>query len=97
MPALDRLAGRLKGQEIVLLPLCVDEGGIAAGRRFYREIGIWTLPLYAAEFLRVELALAVSALPTTLLIDPQGRELGQREGPFAWDSDVSIMQLSSQR
>lgn len=97
MPTLDRLAARLKGQDVTLLPLCVDEGGIAAGQRFYRELGIRNLPLYAAEFLRVELAFAVSALPTTLLLDRNGRELGRREGPFAWDSDDSVAQLSSLR
>lgn len=97
MPAFDRLATRLKGQDVTFLPLCVDAGGIAAGRRFYREIGIRNLPLYSAELLRVELAFAVSALPTTLLIDRNSRELGRREGSFAWDSDNSVAQLSSLR
>lgn len=93
MPALDRLQARLGGTGFSVVPLCIDAEGIARGRRFFDEIGIVNLPLFWAEPLRVQLALAFVGLPTTLLIDRQAREIGRLQGPAVWDSDDAIRQL----
>ena len=93
MPMLDRLEKRIGGADFAVLPLCIDAGGIGQGRQFYDEIGIVSLPLYWAEPLRVQLALAFVGLPTTLLIDRQSREIGRIQGPFAWDSDAAVKQI----
>lgn len=93
MPMLDRLEKRIGGADFAVLPLCIDDAGIDRGRRFYDEIGLANLPLYWAEPLRVQLALAFVGLPTTLLIDRQTREIGRLQGPFAWDSDDAVKQI----
>ena len=93
MPTLDRLQSRLGGADFAVLPLCINDAGIGRGRRFYDEIGIFDLPLYWAEPLRVQLALAFIGLPTTLLIDRQSREIGRLQGPFAWDSEDAVAQI----
>lgn len=93
MPMLDRLEGRLGGPDFLVLPLCIDAEGIERGRAFYDEIGLVNLALYWAEPLRASLALGFVGLPTTLLLDRQGREIGRLQGPFEWDSDDSIGQL----
>ncbi|MGQ0563858.1 MAG: TlpA family protein disulfide reductase [Gemmobacter sp.] len=95
MPTLDRLEARLGGADFAVLPLCVDAPGIGQGRQFYDEIGLVNLPLYWAEPLRVQLALAFIGLPTTLLIDRQTREIGRLQGPFEWDSESAVKQLVS--
>lgn len=93
MPMLDRLQARLGGPEFMVLPLCIDDEGIARGRAFYDEIGIANLSLYWAESLRVQLALAFIGLPTTLLIDRQTREMARLQGPFEWDSKDALRQI----
>lgn len=93
MPMLDRLQGRIGSADFLVLPLCIDDGGIDRGRRFYTDIGIATLPLYWAESLRVRMAFAFIGLPTTLLIDRQSREIGRLQGPFDWDSDDAVFQI----
>ena len=95
MPTLDRLEAQLGGADFMVLPLCIDEDGIGRGRAFYDEIGIADLPLYWAEPLRVQLALAFVGLPTTLLVDRQSREIGRLQGPFAWDSKDTMKQIAS--
>lgn len=95
MPMLDSLQAQLGGPDFMVLPLCIDSGGISRGRAFFDEIGIATLPLYWAEPLRVQLALAFIGLPTTLLIDRQTREIGRLQGPFAWDSKQAVAQMQS--
>ena len=95
MPTLDRLEAQLGGPDFAVLPLCIDSTGIDRGRRFYTEIGIANLPLYWAEPLRVQLALAFVGLPTTLLIDRQGREIGRLQGPFEWDTPAALRQIDA--
>lgn len=95
MPMLDRLERRLGGADFAVLPLCIDAGGIGRGRRFYDEIGLTDLPLYWAEPLRVQLALAFVGLPTTLLVDRQGREIGRLQGPFDWHGEDAVNQITS--
>jgi len=59
------------------------------------EIGIRHLGLYLAEDIRAMLAFAVIGLPTTLLIDRQGRERGRLTGPAEWDSADAIAQFQT--
>lgn len=93
MPELDALAAHLGDVDFLVLPLCVDDGGIALGRRFFDDIGIRNLDLYWAESLRVQLAFGFVGLPTTLLIDSSTREIGRLQGPFDWNSADSKNQF----
>lgn len=95
MPTLDALQGRLGGDEFHVLPLSIDRAGLDPVRRFYAEIGIRNLGLYLAEDLRAMLAFAVVGLPTTILIDREGREIARRAGPAEWDSPEAIAQFQS--
>ncbi|MGR3461507.1 MAG: TlpA family protein disulfide reductase [Roseovarius sp.] len=90
MPTLDRLQARLGGADFHVLPLSIDRAGLGPVRRFYDEIGIAHLGMYLAEDIRVMAAFAVAGLPTTILIDRQGRELGRLSGPAEWDSPENI-------
>ena len=86
MPELDALAADLGNADFLVLPLCMDDAGIARGRQFFNDIGIRNLDLYWAESLRVQLAFGFLGLPTTLLIDRSTREIGRLQGPFDWNS-----------
>lgn len=90
MPTLDRLQARLGGADFHVLPLSIDRAGLGPVRRFYDEIGIAHLKMYLAEDIRAMAAFAVAGLPTTILIDRQGRELGRLSGPSKWDSPENI-------
>jgi thiol-disulfide isomerase/thioredoxin len=94
MPALDALQTRLGGPDFAVVPISIDAGGLDAVGRFYDEIGIRTLGRYWGEDLRVKLAFAVFGLPTSLLIDRNGNELGRLSGPARWDSKTAIDQIS---
>ncbi len=93
MPTLDRLQAQLGGLDFHVLALSIDRGGLNTVRSFYAEIGIKHLDLYVADQLRTMLAFGVVGLPTTILINPQGRELGRRVGPATWDSPAAIKQF----
>jgi len=94
MPALDRLQQKLGGPGFEVIALSIDNGGPAAVRRFYDEIGIRALAIYVDAATRATAGLAVVGIPTTLLIDRQGREIGRRTGPAQWDEPQAVRMIA---
>lgn len=90
MPTLDALEAQLGGPGFEVVPLSVDRAGSAVVRRFYTEIGIQHLNLYIDASMQASFKLAAVGLPTTLLIDAEGRELGRLVGPAEWDTPEMI-------
>ena len=90
MPTLDRLQARLGGEDFAVVALSVDAGGLPAVRQFYQQAGLRNLALYLGDQTRTTLAVGAYGIPTTLLIDRQGRELGRKVGPAQWDSAGNV-------
>jgi thiol-disulfide isomerase/thioredoxin len=93
MPALDRLQQALGGPDFEVVALSIDKDGMAIVRRFYDEIGIRALGLYVDPSMRAGSTLRVVGLPTTLLLDRQGRERWRKTGPETWDDPKIIAAL----
>ena len=93
MPALDRLQQTLGGAEFEVIALSIDSGGAAAVRRFYDEIGIRSLALYVDPSMAASGKLRTVGIPTTLLLDREGRERWRKTGPAEWDSPEIIESL----
>jgi thiol-disulfide isomerase/thioredoxin len=87
MPALDRLQQALGSDRFEVVALSVDRGGIEKSKAFFDEIGVKALKLYVDPSTRATSKLKAVGLPTTLLIDEQGREIGRLTGPAEWDSE----------
>lgn len=94
MPSLDRLQRSLGGPGFEVVALSIDAGGAADVRRFYKEIGIRSLGIYVDRGMRAAGKLATPGVPTTLLVDPQGRELGRHAGPAKWDDPEALRVIS---
>ncbi len=98
LPALDALAGRLAADNIVVLPLSSDRDGAAAVRKYYKShdithLGVWLDPDGAALH-----AIAARGIPTTLILDRQGRERALVEGSADWagaEAAAAIRKLMS--
>lgn len=86
MPALDRLQATLGGSNFEVVPLSIDRGGIDVVRKFFAEIGIQKLGMYLDTSGKATRELGLVGLPTTLLVDRKGREIGRLIGPAEWDS-----------
>ena len=93
LPALAVLAGRAAGKGLVVLPLSSDRGGAEVVRRFYAAHGLEALPLWLDPKGEVGRALGARGIPTTLVIDRQGRERGRLEGPVDWASGATLARL----
>ncbi len=90
MPTLDRLQAELGGPDFEVLALAVDRKGLDAVEKFYAELGLERLAIYVDESTRAARLLGALGLPTTLLIDREGKEIGRLLGPAEWDSPEMI-------
>ncbi|MBU6155557.1 MAG: TlpA family protein disulfide reductase [Alphaproteobacteria bacterium] len=86
MPMLDRLQKELGDEGVVVLALSIDRGGSKAVQEFFERTGVRHLGVYVDPSMRSTTDLRAPGLPTTLLIDPEGTELGRVIGPMEWDS-----------
>lgn len=86
MPSLDALAAAMKGRPFKLIALNEDRQGEIVARPFLEKLGLANLPLYLDPGGEVQRALDVRALPTTIVFDPRGREVGRLVGPADWAS-----------
>jgi thiol-disulfide isomerase/thioredoxin len=93
MPELQELAHKVAGDGILVLPLSSDRGGAEVVRRFYANNGITGLPVLLDPRGEAARAWGSRGLPTTLVIDRQGREVGRVEGAIDWASAATIAEL----
>ncbi|MDE4915960.1 TlpA disulfide reductase family protein [Methylobacterium sp. 092160098-2] len=85
MPALDRLQGKLVGTDFQVVALSVDRGGAAVVRRFYETVGVRHLSVFLDTAGAALPQVGAAGLPTTLLFDRDGHEIGRFVGPAEWD------------
>ncbi len=85
MPTLDRLQARLGGPDFEVVALSIDRQGVPVVREFYRELGLKALGIYVDKSSQVKRDINILGIPTTLLIDQEGREIGRVVGPAEWD------------
>jgi thiol-disulfide isomerase/thioredoxin len=86
MPSLDRLQASHGGDRFQVVAISLDKGGSAIVKRWLDHAGLKALPIYnahAAEF-------PGAVLPTSLLIDGEGRVAWRGEGAFDWMGDEAV-------
>jgi len=89
MPSLDRLQAKL-GDRLTVLAISQDRGGAHVVDPFLEKLDLPTLAIFLDPMDTVGPALEVRGLPTTLLIDGEGRIVAQLEGAAEWDSAAMV-------
>ena len=90
MPTLDRLQAKLGGQDFEVVALSIDRGGFDAITKFFAEVGVQHLAMYLDSMTEAASTLSAVGLPTSLLIDRDGSEIGRLIGPAKWDSPEMV-------
>jgi thiol-disulfide isomerase/thioredoxin len=90
MPALQDFAKAAAGDGILVLPLASDRGGADAVQKFYAGHGITALPIWLDPKAQAAEAWGVRGLPTTFIVDGQGREVGSLEGAIDWSAEATL-------
>jgi thiol-disulfide isomerase/thioredoxin len=93
MPSLDRLQATLGEDGLTVIALSLDRGDVAKVRAFFEELQIANLAIYQDPQARAGRALGAPGLPTTIVIDRTGQEVGRLLGPAEWDSEEALALL----
>jgi thiol-disulfide isomerase/thioredoxin len=90
MPELDKLQAELGSDKFQVVVVNVDTSRPERPKKFFEETGVKALALYtdpkANIFFELKQAGKALGLPVTLLIDPEGCQIGLMNGPAAWHS-----------
>ncbi len=93
IPALDRLQAKLGASQLLVLPLSIDRQGLPVVKKFYADLGLTARGIYIDHTGQAAGVLHAVGVPTTLLIDRNGQEIGRKIGPAEWDSAAVIALL----
>lgn len=99
MPALDALQEKLGGPNFEVVSINIDTRDPDKPKTWLKEVGVTKLAYYADPNAKVfqDLKVAGKALgmPTTMLLDGAGCELGNMAGPAEWASDDALKLLGA--
>jgi thiol-disulfide isomerase/thioredoxin len=94
MPALDALQAKLGGPGFEVVTVNIDTRDPEKPKAWLKEVGIDRLAYYADNSAKVfqDLKAVGKAfgMPTTLIVDPNGCELGYLAGPAEWASEDAL-------
>ncbi len=90
LPALAKLKSAVSSNRFDVVAVDVGRGTAADARTFLDAHGAKALDTYVDSNLALLRAFGAFGLPLTVLIDPQGHEIGRAIGPAAWDSQDAI-------
>jgi len=99
MPALDALEGKLGGENFEVVAVNIDTRDPQKPLAFLKDVGIKRLAYFsdpsAHVFEDLKTAGKAFGMPTTLLIDRSGCEIGNMAGPAEWASDDGVKLVSA--
>ena len=87
LPTLDALQRHPVTPDMIVVTIAQDQRGAAAVDPFLDAKGITSLPRFVDPDGKAGTALEVQALPTTFLVDPQGRLIGKLENAADWNGE----------
>jgi thiol-disulfide isomerase/thioredoxin len=94
MPALDKLQATLGGADFEVVAINIDQRNLDRPKAFLQEVNVNKLTYYSDSSAKIFQSLRALdralGMPTTLLIDKNGCELGYLAGPAEWASDDAV-------
>lgn len=95
LPALAKLKSAAAGDKFAVVAVDVGRNTAAEARTFLDAHDARALDTYVDSNTALLRAFSAFGLPLTVLIDPQGREIGRAVGPAAWDNKDAIAYFKS--
>jgi thiol-disulfide isomerase/thioredoxin len=90
MPALDKLDTQLGGEDFQVVAVNIDKGGPDKAAAFLKETGATHLARYTDPSGKLFATLKAVGMPTTLIIDRDGKEIARLVGPADWASAEAV-------
>lgn len=93
LPSLDRLQAENGSSTFEVVALSIDRQGREVIEPFYTRTGIKHLAIYLDRNATSMSALRITGLPTTVLLDPAGREIARWAGAREWDHPGTVSEI----
>jgi thiol-disulfide isomerase/thioredoxin len=93
MPSLEKLQAS-QGDQLIVAAISEDRGGARVVESFVAKLGLDKVKVYLDPKSEVGHAFDVRGLPTTVVIDPEGKLVGRVEGAAEWDMPKMLMALT---
>lgn len=93
MPSLDRLQAAMP--DLAVIPLATGRNPVESIQRFYDTAGVKNLPVLRDPTSAFGRQMSVMALPVTVIVDPEGREVARLIGDAEWDSPEALTLLKA--
>lgn len=84
MPSLGRLQTAMP--ELAVLPVATGRNSVEGIRQFFSEAEVTNLPVLLDPKSELARNMAIRGLPVTVILNPQGEEVGRLIGDAEWDS-----------
>ena len=99
MPALEALQTRLGGPDFEVVAVNIDTRDLEKPKNFLRDAHLTRLGYFSDQKAKVfqdlkEIGRALG-MPTSVLVDGQGCEIGTIAGPAQWDSDDAVKLITA--
>ena len=99
MPALDRLQAKLGSKDFQVVAVNIDTRDPDKPKNFLKEAKLTKLDFFADGKAKVFQDLKsigrALGMPTSVLVDPQGCEIGTIAGPAEWDGDDAVKLITA--
>jgi thiol-disulfide isomerase/thioredoxin len=92
MPSLEKLQVS-QGDQLTVAAISEDRGGAKVVEPFVAKLGLDKVKIYLDPKSEVGHAFAVRGLPTTVVIDAEGKLVGRVEGAADWEMPEILMAL----
>jgi len=86
LASLDRLDAADGGESFAVVTIATGPNQLPAIQRLFEEEGISRLPILRDPYQKYATAMGVLALPISVILDPEGREVARLIGDAQWDA-----------
>jgi hypothetical protein len=85
----------VSNRQIVVIPVSQDKAGLAKASQYLLDRQVKNLQPYVDPSANLSPAFGIRGLPTTFIIDKNGKVRARLEGALEWDSNEVLEALTS--
>jgi len=86
MPSLDAINKEINDDKFSVITVAVGRNSIPVMKQFFKENKITSLPLYRDPKMKLAASFGARGLPATLILNPDGEEIGRIQREADWHS-----------
>jgi len=95
MPSIDALQADLGGDDFAVVTIASGRNPLPAIKAFFEKANITNLPILRDPRQKFSRANGVFGLPTTLILNKEGKEIARMQGDADWHSEEAIILIKA--